>query len=143
MALLLCIFLLHFLNILVKYRRIVSALSGMAVHSRWCSWKWFKRWLLWLYLLFLPLFSLREKHCTGTIWQHLFAWLQLFILCLWNNCFSHSETEASFGFNRGAVLYKRRLYSYEMEPPFICLFAKHFSIWQQAYIVSYHPYSKS
>lgn len=23
--------------------------------------------------LFLPLFSLREKHCTGTIWQHLFA----------------------------------------------------------------------
>ena len=26
--------LLHFLNILVKYRRIVSALSGMAVHSR-------------------------------------------------------------------------------------------------------------
>ena len=25
---------LHFLNILVKYRQIVSALSGMAVHSR-------------------------------------------------------------------------------------------------------------
>ena len=54
-----------------------------------------------------------------------------------------TETEASFGFNRGAVLYKRRLYSYEMEPPFICLFVKHFSIWHQAYIVSYHPYSKS
>lgn len=26
---------------------------------------------------------------------------------------------------------------------FICLFVKHFSIWHQAYIVSYHPYSKS
>ena len=54
-----------------------------------------------------------------------------------------NQTEASFGFNRGAVLYKRRLYSYEMEPPFICLFAKPFFIWHQAYIVSCHPYSKS
>ena len=34
--------------------------------------------------VFLQPFSLKERLCTGIIWQHSFAWLQLSTLCLWN-----------------------------------------------------------